>query len=150
MFVCMYVCVCVYIYIYIYIYILRCFKTSGDVFRLPYSIVFDCSICPFSDLSHSSLYIPSFLVLRGRHRFFLPSGFLLIIIFGNRVRSVLSTWPYQMSCFRVISSNIVFCAFIFSLIYSFVFLSSLEILADRLNVSISVALILLVSSSYKF
>ena len=46
-----------------------------------------------------------------------------------------------MSCFRVISSNIVSCAFISSLIHSFVFLSSSEILAGRLNASISVALI---------
>jgi len=37
----------------------------------------------------------------------------------------------------------------FFLIYSFVFLSGLEILADHLNASISVALILLLSSSYK-
>jgi len=39
------------------------------------------------------------------------------------------------------SSNIIYCASIFPLIYSFVFLSSLETLADRLNASISVALI---------
>jgi len=37
----------------------------------------------------------------------------------------------------------------FSLIYSFVFLPSLEILADCLNASILIALILLLSSSYK-
>jgi hypothetical protein len=37
---------------------------------------------------------------------------------------------------------------IFPLIYSFVFLSSLEILADPLNASISVALILLLLYSY--
>ena len=34
--------------------------------------------------------------------FFLPSGFQLIIIFGNRFRAILSTCPYQISCFRVI------------------------------------------------
>jgi hypothetical protein len=46
------VCVCVYIYIYI------CgFKTSGDAFRLPYSIAFGCSIRPFLDLFPSWLYI---------------------------------------------------------------------------------------------
>jgi len=53
-----------------------------------------------------AVYIPSFQVLQGRPRFFLPSGFQLIIISGNRVGSILSTWPYQMSCFRVISSSI--------------------------------------------
>jgi hypothetical protein len=47
------------------------------------------------------------------------------------------------------SSNIKLCASIFPLIYTFVFLSSLEILADRLIASIAVALILLLSSSYK-
>jgi hypothetical protein len=51
--------------------------------------------------------------------------------------------------FRVTLFNIVSCASIFLLIYSFVFLSSLEILADRLNASNSDALILLLSSSYK-
>ena len=30
-----------------------------------------------------AVYIPSFLVLRGRPRFFLPSGFQLIMFFGN-------------------------------------------------------------------
>ena len=39
------------------LYITRSFKTSGDAFRLPYSIVFDCSIRPFPHLSQSSLYI---------------------------------------------------------------------------------------------
>ena len=38
-------------------YILCGFKTSGDTFRLPYSIAFDCSIPPFSDLFHPLLYI---------------------------------------------------------------------------------------------
>ena len=95
-------------------------------------------------LSLNAVYIPSFQVLQGRPRFFLPSGFQLIIIFGSRVGSILSTWPHQMSCFPVISTNIVSCLFIFSLIYSFVFLTSLEILADPLNASTSVALILLI------
>ena len=58
------------------------------------------------------------------------------MIFGSRVGSILSTCPYQMSFFRVMSSNIVSCASIFSLIYAFVFLSSLEILVDRLNSSL--------------
>jgi len=39
------------------------------------------------------------------------------------------------------SSSIISCASISFLIYSFVFLSSLKILADRLNASILVALI---------
>jgi len=47
----------IYIYMCIYIYILRCFKRSDDAFRLSYSIAFDCSIRPFSDLFHSWLYI---------------------------------------------------------------------------------------------
>jgi hypothetical protein len=82
--------------------ILRDSKTSGDAFRLPYSIPFDCSIRPLSDpFSLVALYIPSFHVLRGRPRFFLPAGLQLIIIFGNRIGSILSTCPYQMSCFRV-------------------------------------------------
>ena len=42
------------------------------------------------------------------------------------------------------SSNIVSRSFIFSLIYSLVFLSSLEILGDRRNASISVSLILII------
>jgi hypothetical protein len=73
----------------------------------------------------------------------------LIIILGNHVRSILSTCPYQISFFRIMSSNIVSCASIFPLIYSFVFLSNLEILAGRLNVSISVALILLIVRTVK-
>ena len=36
---------------------MRGFKTSGYAFRLPYSIAFDCSIRPFSDLFHLWLYI---------------------------------------------------------------------------------------------
>jgi len=122
-------------------------------------------IFPFLDLFHSwlyishlsiprslsllAVYIPSFQVLRGRPRFSLPSGLQLNVIFGNRVGSILSTWTYQMSCFQVISSNIVSCSFIFPLIYSFVFLSSLEILAYRRNASIPVTLITLLSSPYK-
>jgi hypothetical protein len=47
-------------YIYIYTYILRGFKTSGDAFRLPHSIAFDCSIRPFWDLFHSWLCISHF------------------------------------------------------------------------------------------
>jgi hypothetical protein len=48
----------IYIYTYIYTYIYMCgFKTSGDAFRLPYSIAFSCSIHPFLDLFHSWLYI---------------------------------------------------------------------------------------------
>ena len=39
-----------YVHTYIYTYI-GPFKTSGDAFRLPYSIAFDCSIRPFLDLS---------------------------------------------------------------------------------------------------
>ena len=46
-----------------------------------------------------------------------------------------------MSFFRVMSSNIVSCLFIIFLIYSFVFLPSLEIRADHLITPISVALI---------
>jgi hypothetical protein len=94
-------------------------------------------------LSFIAVYIPSFQVLRGRPRFFLPSGFQWIIIYGSRVGSILSTRPYQISCFRVMSPNIISRASIFPLIYSFVFLSSLEIFADRLNAPISVALTLL-------
>ena len=53
---------------------------SDDAFRLPYSIAFDRSIRPFLDLFHSLLcIIPSFQVLRGRPRFFLLSGFQLIM-----------------------------------------------------------------------
>ena len=89
----------------------------------------DCLKFPLCNrfISHLSKFFGDGLV------FSFPSGFQLIIIFGNRVGSILSTCPYQMSCFRVISSNIVSGASIFSLIYYFVFLSSLEILADRLN-----------------
>jgi len=42
-------------YVSIYIYIERCFKTSGDAYRLPYSIAFYCSIRPFLDLFYSRL-----------------------------------------------------------------------------------------------
>jgi hypothetical protein len=88
-------------YLYIYIYILCGFKTSDDAFRISYSIAFDCSIRPFLDLFHSWLY--TFHLSRfsgGRPRFFSPSGFQWIIIFGSRVGSILSTWPYQISCFQ--------------------------------------------------
>ena len=67
-----------------------------------------------------AVYIPSFQVLLGRPRLFLPSGFQWIIIFDRRVGSILSTWPYQISCFRVMSSNIISCASIFPLIYSYI------------------------------
>ena len=130
-----------------FLYILQGFKTS-DIFRLSYSIAFDCSICPFLDLFYSWLIHSIFPDFPGRLPFSLPSGFLWIIIFVGRVGSILSTWPYQISCFPVMSYTIISCEFIFPLIYSFIFLSSLEILADRLNSSISVALILLLSSSY--
>jgi hypothetical protein len=45
-----------------------------------------------------AVYIPSFQVLWGRPRFFFPSGFQWIIIFGSRAGSILSTWLYQISC----------------------------------------------------
>ena len=89
-------------------------------------------------LSFMAVYIPSFQVLRGRLRCFLLPGFQWIIVLGSRVGSILSTWPYQISCSRVMSSNIISCESIFPLIYSFVSLSSVEILVDRLNSSISV------------
>jgi hypothetical protein len=38
-------------------YILRGFKTSGNAFRLPHSIAFDCYIRQFWDLFHSWLHI---------------------------------------------------------------------------------------------
>ena len=53
-------------------------------------------------LSLTAVYIPSFQVIRRRSRFFLPSGFQLITNFINHVRSILSTCPYQMSCFRAL------------------------------------------------
>jgi hypothetical protein len=61
------------------------------------------------------VYIPSFQVLRGRPRFFLPSGFHWIMIFVSRVGSILSRWPYtyQNICFQIMSSNIISCASIF-------------------------------------
>jgi hypothetical protein len=70
-------------------------------------------------LSLMAVTTPSFRVLRGRPRFFLPSGFQLIIIFSKLIGPILSTCPYQISCFRVMPSNIVSCASIFPLIYSF-------------------------------
>jgi hypothetical protein len=50
-------------------------------------------------LSPIAVYIPSFRVLRGRPHFSHPPGFQLIMIFGNRVGSILSTWPYQIELF---------------------------------------------------
>jgi hypothetical protein len=120
-----------FIYIYIYSAVLkvwRCPPTS--IFH--YLLLFLSPILrplPLMSLSLSlslSLYIyiyiyiyvcvciPSFQVLQGRPRFFLPSGFQLIIIFGNHIRSILSTCPYQMNCSRVTSPNIVSSASIFS------------------------------------
>jgi hypothetical protein len=93
-----------------------------------------------------AVYITSFQVLQGRHRFFLHSGFQFIIIFRNRIRFILLTCHINEI---YISPNIVSCTSILSLIYSFVFLSHLGILADRRNPSIAVALILFLSSSYK-
>ena len=115
-----------WIYIYIYIYVTSIFHCL----RLFHSPI-------LRPLSLMAVIIPSFQVLWGQPHLFLPTGFHLSIIFGNRIESILSTCPYQMSCFRVISSNIVSGASIFSLIYLFIFLSSLEILADRLNASTS-------------
>ena len=139
--------VCVHIYIYIYIYaVLKHLATLPT--SISHSLLLFLSPI-LSPLSLTTVYIPSFQALQGRPRLFLPSGFRLIVISGNRVGSILSTRPYQMSCFQVISSNIVSGTTIFSLIYSFAFLPRLEILADCLNASISVALIPLLSSSYK-
>ena len=45
-----YMCVCVCVCVCV------CFKTSGDAFRLPYPIAFDCSIRPFLELFPSWLY----------------------------------------------------------------------------------------------
>ena len=56
--------------VYIYIYILRGFETSGDAFRLPYSIAFDCSIRPSLALSHPSLYISHLSRFFGTASFF--------------------------------------------------------------------------------
>jgi hypothetical protein len=106
--VCVCVCVCVW----------RGWGVEIVLRRLPTSIfhclqLFHSPILRPLSLMAVYTYIPSFQVLRGRPRFFLPTGFQLIIIFGNRVRSILSTRPYQMSCFQVISSIIVSGASIF-------------------------------------
>ena len=112
-------------YIYIYIYISTSIFHCLPLFHSP---------IPKVSLTHRCIYpiFPDGLVV------FLPSGFQLTIIFCNRVGSILSTLPYQMSFVGVISSNIVSCEFIFSLICSFVFPSSVEILADCLNVCVCV------------
>ena len=128
---CVCVCVCVYA-------VLKRLATPSDFhISLP-------SVVPFahssSSFTHSCIY-PIFPSSSGTASFFPSFRFPVNHNFGNRVGSILSTCPHQMSCFRVISSNIVSGASIFSLIYSFVFLSSLEILVDRLNASISVAMI---------
>jgi hypothetical protein len=73
-----------------------------------------------------ALYIPCFQVLWERLHFFLPSGLQVIIIFDIWIGSILSIFPYKMSCFRVISSNIVSCASIFHLKYTSQFLHYLN------------------------
>ena len=96
----------------IYIYILRGFRTSGNTFRLPYSIAFDGLIRPFLCLFHSWLYRSHLSRFLGEVLvFILPSGFQLTMIFSNRVGSILSTLPYQMSCFRVIQYRILLVHF---------------------------------------
>jgi len=64
--------------------------------RLP-TFTFHCLRLFYSpilrSLSFMAVYIPSSQVLLGWPRFFLPSGFQWIIIFGSRVGSILSTWP---------------------------------------------------------
>jgi len=73
---------------YIYSPVLKRLSTPSD-FHIPLS-----SILPFphSQVSfiHGCIY-PIFLVLLGRPRFFLPSGFRLAMIFVNRFGSILST-----------------------------------------------------------
>ena len=65
----------------------------------------------------TAVYKPIFRCSLGAASFF---SFLQVCsyssFYGNRVGSILSTWPYQISCFPVISSNIVSCLFVFSLI----------------------------------
>jgi hypothetical protein len=72
-------------------------------------------------LSLIAVYIPSFQVLRGRPRFFLPSGFQFIIIFGNAMGPYFQHVHTKWVVFGL-SSNIVSCASIFPLIHSFVFI----------------------------
>ena len=138
------------LFTYLFTYMCAVLKrlTTPSDFHIPMP-----SVVPFAhsytSSTHGCIY-PIFPSSSGTASFFFSSfGFEVNHNFGNRVRSILSTSPYQMSCFRVISSNIASGASIFSLIYSFVFLSSSEILADRLNASISVAWILLLSSSHR-
>ena len=72
----------------VYSAVLKRLATPSD-FHIPLP-----SIVPFArfrSLSVMAVYIPSFQVLRGRPRFFLPSGFQLIMIFASRAGSVLST-----------------------------------------------------------
>ena len=93
--------------IYLYSIIFRCIKrlpTPSDFhIPLPSTVPFDHSQ---ASCTHRCLYLIF-------SRFFLSSCSQLFIIFGNPVRSILSTWPHKMSCFRVISSNILSRAPIF-------------------------------------
>ena len=84
------------IIIYIYIYICS-FKTSGDAFRLPYSIAFDCSIRPFLDLFPSWLYIyPIFPSSSGTASFFpsfrFPKFYILLNVHHVMILGKWSTW----------------------------------------------------------
>ena len=84
-----------------YIYIVRFYNVCR---RLPPSTLHSLRLFHspiLRSLPLIAVYIPSLQVLRGRPRSFRPSGFQLIIIFVNRVGFILSTCPYQMSCFQV-------------------------------------------------
>jgi hypothetical protein len=96
--------------IYIYIYILHGF----NVWRLLLTYTFHClrqfhspilrppslTLC-ISHLPLTAVYIPSFQVLRGRPSYFLPSGFQVIIIFGNRIGYLCHIYT-ALKCFRVL------------------------------------------------
>jgi hypothetical protein len=95
-----YCCLQLHIVLFIYTptlhhYVTIHFKYSrfhGNVFLCLYLYMFRSPI--LSPLSLIAIYTPSFQVLLRRPCFFLPSGFQLNIIFGNPVRSILSTCPY--------------------------------------------------------
>ena len=77
-------------YMYVCIYI---FTYWAVLKRLVTPSIFHCLQLfhsPIVFLSLIAVYIPSFQVLRGWPHF------QLITVFGNRIRSILSTWPYRL------------------------------------------------------
>jgi hypothetical protein len=129
-----------YSYIYIYCAVLKHMATPSD-YHIPLpsivpfahsetSFTHDCIHSNFPGSSRTTSFFPSF-------RFPVDHNFWQ----SHRVHSLNMSIPNELFLGYVIQYRILRVHF-YSMIYSFVFLCNLEILANRLNASISVVLTL--------